>query len=159
MTTHFSIVLDPMISQSFIHHIAKYMVVISYIALSQDGEYPSWPLRINQEHNDKPLYLVGGFNPSEKYQSVGINSFQSMEKIMFQTTNQLYQPFLFLVNPPHFTKSLAEKSPGELQSGAPLGHLCRKPRLGMTWTVTPYGGSPGYPKATQKSWPNSWLDG
>ena len=82
-----------------------------------------------------------------------------MEKIMFQTTNQLYQPFLFLVNPPHFTKSLAEKSPGELQSGAPLGHLCRKPRLGMTWTVTPYGGSPGYPKATQKSWPNSWLDG
>ena len=81
-------------------------------------------------------------------------------KFMFQTTNQLYQPFLFLVHPPIlqkvWQKSLLENY---LQSGAPLGHLCRKPRLGMTWTVTPYGGSPGYPKATQKSSPNSWLDG
>jgi hypothetical protein len=38
------------------------------------------------------LFLVGGFNPSEKYSSIGINDyFQYMEPTkMFQSTNQQY---------------------------------------------------------------------
>ena len=36
------------------------------------------------------IYLVGGFNPSEKYLSMGRVIPYIMEKKMFQTTNQIY---------------------------------------------------------------------
>jgi hypothetical protein len=43
------------------------------------------------------IYLVGGFNPSEKYDFVSWEySSQSMEQSMFQTTNQIYIMHLYI---------------------------------------------------------------
>jgi len=44
--------------------------------------YPKWVV----------YYIVGGFNPSEKYKSVGMTTpnIWKVIKFMFQTTNQLY---------------------------------------------------------------------
>ena len=42
---------------------------------------------------DTTQWLIGGFNPTEKYESqIGSSSQLGKIKFMFQTTNQLYSP-------------------------------------------------------------------
>jgi hypothetical protein len=60
--------------------------------LIQHPAFLEFPIPGHLKYGQLNLGLVGGFNPSEKYSSIGINDyFQYMEPTkMFQTTNQQY---------------------------------------------------------------------